>query len=75
MTEPLHSLRLAPGQWWACSEPERPDDGQCVYDDRCQACRLKAAAELAVNGDVDAMNLEDGSISRLSDLAAGSLGD
>jgi hypothetical protein len=42
---PLHGLILLPGEWWACSEPERPGDLRTIYDDRCGKCDLKKAAD------------------------------
>lgn len=72
-SEPLHSLDLYPRQWWACQEPERPDDEWCCYDERCRGCILKAAAALA-NGQSDVLlqNLEvPGSGILLSEIAAG----
>lgn len=38
----LHSTPLKPWMWWACTEPERPHDPLCAYDERCEWCRVKA---------------------------------
>lgn len=70
----LHEVEagLEPGDWWACSEPERPADTRTIYEERCPACRLKAQVEVIVNGDRLLYDCEDeAQRSWLSDLAAG----
>ncbi len=40
------------GEWWACEQPERPnDDLMCIDIDHCPACKIKALAVLAIEGD------------------------
>lgn len=57
----LHASILDPGEWWACSEPERPgrSDSGVVYDERCQRCVLKASADLRAFGDNEMDDTDD----------------
>lgn len=48
---PLHGWDLGPGGWWACDQPERPDDPWAAYDGRCRRCALALEAALAIDGD------------------------
>jgi hypothetical protein len=45
---PSHWPHLPEGKWWACSAPERPDDGKACYHDECVACWIafEASARL-----------------------------
>lgn len=66
---PLHGLKLLPGMWWACDEPERPYDPGESFDQRCPRCLIKAQADLAVSGDHPMMDpLKMNAKSPLSDL-------
>lgn len=37
--------------WWACSEPERPFDPQCIYEENCADCLFAAAITIRTQGD------------------------
>lgn len=50
---PLHSGRVdfdEPG-WFGCEQPERPGDGDTLWDWRCPSCVLHATAVLRNQGD------------------------
>lgn len=52
---PLHSLPLTPGSFWACEHPERPlDPVFTCWDWRCYACFRHGEACLAHNPDAAA---------------------
>lgn len=45
--DPPHSGQVDPGEWWACSQPERPADSDwTIFDLRCASCRISAHAAL-----------------------------
>lgn len=45
---------LRPGQFYACSDPERPHvEHATQYDLRCHRCRIAARATLATAGDFE----------------------
>lgn len=72
----LHVSVLVPGEWWACSQPERPGhpDSGVAYDERCRRCVLKATADLHTFGDNELDDTDDPDCPPvlLSDVAAGS---
>lgn len=45
-----HSGELMEGEWWACSQPERPADyNWTVFQEGCSACRLALIASVFNN--------------------------
>jgi len=74
MDRPLHPMEpLAPGDWYACMEPERPVSRvHTVYEERCPKCCLKAAVDLAQGGDFLLRDISEGEPPMLlSAIAAG----
>jgi hypothetical protein len=73
--EPLHGIRLQPGQWWGCEFPERPHTDDECWDQRCPRCRIRMALVLQLHGDIELKETHDGSprgdtISQVLDLMA-----
>lgn len=46
---PLHGGKMFDPWYWACKQPERPDDNYTRYDFRCEGCLLAGEMVIRTN--------------------------